>query len=67
MFSDNLDSSQKAAVEFIMGQQDLAVLHGPPGTGKTTTLIEVIRQAVDAGTKVSELQFLIRISYYFRI
>ena len=38
-----------------MKQQELAVLHGPPGTGKTTTLVEVIRQHVKMGDKVLAL------------
>lgn len=44
--------SQREAVEFAMMARDLAILHGPPGTGKTTTVVEVIRQSVLQGQKV---------------
>ena len=43
-FNKNLDQSQKEAVKFSFEQKDLAIIHGPPGTGKTTTLIEIIKQ-----------------------
>ena len=39
-----LDSSQREAVEFALKQPELAVVHGPPGTGKTTTVVEIICQ-----------------------
>lgn len=48
----NLDLSQKKAVLFALGQSEVAVIHGPPGTGKTTTVIEIILQAIKNGSKV---------------
>lgn len=33
-FNQNLDHSQKQAVEFALKQRELGVIHGPPGTGK---------------------------------
>jgi superfamily I DNA and/or RNA helicase len=47
-----LNPSQKEAIAFALSARDVAILHGPPGTGKTTTLVELIRQAVRAGQKV---------------
>uniref|UniRef100_T1J117 DNA helicase n=1 Tax=Strigamia maritima TaxID=126957 RepID=T1J117_STRMM len=44
-FNENLDSLQKEAVKFALKQKEIAVVHGPPGTGKTTTLIEIILQS----------------------
>ncbi len=43
----NLNSSQKAAVRRAVGSEDFHLIHGPPGTGKTTTVVEVIGQCVD--------------------
>ncbi|KAK3245623.1 hypothetical protein CYMTET_44820, partial [Cymbomonas tetramitiformis] len=48
----NLNSSQVEAIEFALSASDVALIHGPPGTGKTTTIVELIRQAVKRGDKV---------------
>ncbi|KAJ8048856.1 DNA-binding protein SMUBP-2 [Holothuria leucospilota] len=51
-FNQNLDESQREAVVFALQQREIVVIHGPPGTGKTTTVVEVILQAVKQGQKV---------------
>ncbi|XP_074129809.1 DNA-binding protein SMUBP-2 [Sminthopsis crassicaudata] len=50
--NSSLDASQKEAVAFALAQKELAIIHGPPGTGKTTTVLEVVLQAVRRGLKV---------------
>lgn len=37
-----LNSSQEQAVVAILANQDVTIIHGPPGTGKTTTLVAAI-------------------------
>ena len=49
---DSLNACQRKAVRFVRARPDVAVIHGPPGTGKTTTLVEIIQQAVKDGQKV---------------
>lgn len=38
-----LNPSQQSAVQSILDNRDIAIIHGPPGTGKTTTLVAAIQ------------------------
>jgi len=41
-----LNQTQEDAVNEVLRAKDVAVVHGPPGTGKTTTLVEAIRETL---------------------
>ena len=41
-----LNRSQEKAVNEVLWAKDVAVVHGPPGTGKTTTLVEAIYETL---------------------
>ena len=45
-YAAGLNPSQQAAVAKILAANELAIIHGPPGTGKTTTLVQAIRALV---------------------
>ena len=47
-----LNAEQEAALDLADRAEDVALVHGPPGTGKTTVLVEVIRRAAARGEKV---------------
>ena len=41
-----LNESQNRAVNKILAANELAIVHGPPGTGKTTTLVQAIKAQI---------------------
>ncbi len=41
-----LNKSQERAVQKVLGVRDISIVHGPPGTGKTTTLVEAIYETL---------------------
>ncbi|KAF2397731.1 P-loop containing nucleoside triphosphate hydrolase protein [Trichodelitschia bisporula] len=47
-----LNASQKEAIAFALASREVALIHGPPGTGKTHTLIELILQLVQRNQRV---------------
>ena len=47
-----LNPSQEQAVNEVLWAKDVAVVHGPPGTGKTTTLVEAIYETLRRETQV---------------
>jgi len=44
--------AQRLAVTKALEAEDVSLVHGPPGTGKTRTLVEIARRAVAAGEKL---------------
>jgi ATP-dependent RNA/DNA helicase IGHMBP2 len=52
LHNTRLNEFQVEAVRRCIGADDVALVHGPPGTGKTTVLVEVIIQSVKAGQRV---------------
>ena len=50
----NLNESQNSALNYVLSSKDLAIIHGPPGTGKTTTLVQIIKE-----TLLTEKQVLV--------
>lgn len=41
-----LNKAQQLAVNHIVAAQQLAIVHGPPGTGKTTTLVQAVKTMI---------------------
>jgi DNA replication ATP-dependent helicase Dna2 len=50
-FIDN-NEAQNEAVKLAVGARDFALIHGPPGTGKTYTLAQIVRALVERGERV---------------
>lgn len=49
---EGLNESQNKAVAAMTENESLLVLHGPPGTGKTTTLVAGIKQLISDGKRL---------------
>ncbi len=47
-----LNPSQQDAIQKVVECQEVAIVHGPPGTGKTTTLVEAIIETLQRETQV---------------
>lgn len=47
-----LNSSQQEALEKVLSSRDVAFIHGPPGTGKTTTLVQAIKHTLGSERQV---------------
>jgi len=47
-----LNESQQEALELVCNARDVAFIHGPPGTGKTTTLVQAIKHTVSTEHQV---------------
>ncbi len=51
-FDPNLNEDQKKAVAMALEAEDILLIHGPPGTGKTRVLSEIIHRAFGKGETV---------------
>lgn len=47
-----LNPSQQEAIQKTLEAQEVSIIHGPPGTGKTTTLVEAIIETLQRETQV---------------
>ncbi|MBR5763946.1 MAG: AAA family ATPase [Bacteroidaceae bacterium] len=47
-----LNAAQEQAVNEVLRAKDVAIVHGPPGTGKTTTLVEAIYETLRRESQV---------------
>ena len=50
--ASGLNEGQQCAAEDIWRRPQVSLLHGPPGTGKTSTLVKAVKALVDDGDKV---------------
>ncbi|KAI7627828.1 DNA helicase [Hortaea werneckii] len=48
----SLNDSQKEAIRFTLASREVSLIHGPPGTGKTHTLLELILQLLARNQRI---------------
>lgn len=51
-YDDELNQEQETAVRLSLLSDEMFCVHGPPGTGKTRALVEVVRRAANSGQRV---------------
>lgn len=47
-----ISKAQAEAIDLALSGNDISLIHGPPGTGKTTVIVEIIRHVVGNGGRV---------------
>lgn len=50
--AESLNEAQNKAVNEILSDNEVSIIHGPPGTGKTTTLVAAIKKLTQNGKSV---------------
>lgn len=50
-YNENLNQSQRDAISHSLANE-ISIIHGPPGTGKTYTLVELIKQLYEKGERI---------------
>jgi len=52
VLSNKLNSTQQAAITQCLNADDIGIIHGPPGTGKTTTLVAYVKEEVKRSNRI---------------
>lgn len=50
--NEALNDSQREAIRFALASTEIALIHGPPGTGKTSTIVELVLQLLKQDSRV---------------